>query len=501
MPWHGRQHSGVLGVAEKLVHGLFGLTQGHAEFANHAAHGLVVADPAVQLFHPLFERFGLGTCRDRVQTLCETAGAGFHLFVRRIQLFKSRLQIQHRGGHFHGQRGRWRLTRSGGGIKGTRQRLRQVLTAGVELAQRIAHQTELVCGWLELVAVASRQGGPGFRGRSNALARLGQHRRVKTAKACRFVVHRLEPVQRKSLANRPQRRRRIIRQICHPCLRAEEQQVLHQPVGNRWIALGQGGVLHEHTGRHALHVHIRRQKARAKGVEEARADFPERARLPVRLGSHKAQAGVAQAEGGLQITRLDDAQHCSIQPRTRLGTIRQRRQRHRAFRLAETAFHRPQVCGVNTISTRQGLGIAVLRKQRHRRHGFAGQHGFQVFDQRKTGTLDDGGSVIAAGLGALHKLLHRRFHGPQHQRRRTHAHHFQRAAGLVQLLARNAQGASVQRRQIGLACYLGITHKAPHRLDSTVQRFAQLVKHPSQRTQVLISLGPVGGRCIVDINR
>ena len=66
---------------------------------------------------------------------------------------------------------------------------------------------------------------------------------------------------------------------------------------------------------------------------------------------------------------------------------------------------------------------------------------------------------------------------------------------------RDPAGHCVQRRQIGLACYLGITHKAPHRLDRTVQRFAQLVKHPSQRTQVLISLGPVGGRCIVDINR
>ena len=204
MPWHGRQHSGVLGVSEKLVHGLLGLAQGHAEFIDHAAHGLVVADPAVQLFHPLFERFGLGTCRDRVQTLCETAGAGFHLFVRGVQLFKGRLQVEHRGSHFHGQRGRWRLPRSGGRIQGTRERLRQVLTARMELAQRIAHQAELVCRWLEFVAVTARQGGPGFRGRSNALARLRQHRRVKTSEAGSLVVHRREAVQRKGLTDSTQ---------------------------------------------------------------------------------------------------------------------------------------------------------------------------------------------------------------------------------------------------------------------------------------------------------
>jgi hypothetical protein len=64
-------------------------------------------------------------------------------------------------------------------------------------------------------------------------------------------------------------------------------------------------------------------------------------------------------------------------------------------------------------------------------------------------------SILADGvLGAQHwrldELLHRRFHGAQHQRRGAHAHHLQRAHGLVQLLARGAQLARVQGAEVGV---------------------------------------------------
>ena len=156
---------------------------------------------------------------------------------------------------------------------------------------------------------------------------------------------------------------------------------------------------------------------------------------------------------------------------------------------------------MDTVCTCQGLGIAVLGKQRDRRRGLASQNGFQVFDERKARTLNHCGSIVAAGLRPLNELLDCRLHGAQDQSWRAHAHHFQRTTRLVQLLASDAQWACVQRCKIRLACGFCISHKTAHGLDSAIQRFAQFVKHPRQRTQVLIPLGPIRGRCIVDINR
>ena len=49
-------------------------------------------------------------------------------------------------------------------------------------------------------------------------------------------------------------------------------------------------------------------------------------------------------------------------------------------------------------------------------------------------------SVLVTRMGGLHKLVDSRFHGAHHQRGFTHAHHFQRASGRVQMLAGDAQG-------------------------------------------------------------
>ncbi|MFD2301333.1 hypothetical protein ACFSPA_21750 [Paracidovorax citrulli] len=101
----------------------------------------------------------------------------------------------------------------------------------------------------------------------------------------------------------------------------------------------------------------------------------------------------------------------------------------------------------------------------------------------------------------MHEFLHRRFHGAQHEGRRAHAHHLQRAAGLVQLLARDAQRPGVQRGEIGLARGLGIAHEAAHGLDGAVERLAQLIQHPGQGPEILLSLAPIRGRCVCGVNR
>jgi len=48
----------------------------------------------------------------------------------------------------------------------------------------------------------------------------------------------------------------------------------------------------------------------------------------------------------------------------------------------------------------------------------------------------------------VHEALHGGLHRAQQQCRRLHAHHRQRATGLVQLLARNAQCSGIERRQV-----------------------------------------------------
>ena len=130
------------------------------------------------------------------------------------------------------------------------------------------------------------------------------------------------------------------------------------------------------------------------------------------------------------------------------------------------------------------LQVAVLGEQRHRRHRPAAKHRLQVFDERKAGAFHLGGLLLVAQFGALHKALRHGFHGAQHARRRTQTHHLKRAFGLMQLLARDAQMAGVERRNVRAQRHVRIAHKAPQRTDRAVQRFAQFIQHPRQRTKV-----------------
>ena len=92
---------------------------------------------------------------------------------------------------------------------------------------------------------------------------------------------------------------------------------------------------------------------------------------------------------------------------------------------------------MDTVAAHQFEHIAVLREQGDRRRRFTLEHAFQVFGQRKAGTLDLVGRVVAAQLRALDKLLRQRFHGAQNLGRCAQADHLQRAYCLVQLLARD----------------------------------------------------------------
>ena len=156
---------------------------------------------------------------------------------------------------------------------------------------------------------------------------------------------------------------------------------------------------------------------------------------------------------------------------------------------------------MHTLHTVERLCFAVLRKQGDGRHWLACQHAFQIGDEREARAFDDVGRFVRAQLGALHIFLHCGFERTQDQRWRHHAHHVQRAAGLVQLLARHAQWTHVQGSKIGFASDFGITHKTAHGLDCGVQRFAQFIKHPRERTQVLLAVRPISDRSVDSLKR
>ena len=82
------EHRCFTGGAEELVHRLLGIGQGRAQFIHHAAHGLVIADTAVQLFHPGLERLGVATGHHAIEACGQALSALAHVVMRHIELFK-----------------------------------------------------------------------------------------------------------------------------------------------------------------------------------------------------------------------------------------------------------------------------------------------------------------------------------------------------------------------------------------------------------------------------
>ena len=124
---------------------------------------------------------------------------------------------------------------------------------------------------------------------------------------------------------------------------------------------------------------------------------------------------------------------------------------------------------MDTVAAGQGLHLAVVRKKPHSGRLFARHHGFEKFVHGKTGALQHLRRVLVTRMGGLHKLVDGRFHGAHHQRSFTHAHHFQRAGGRVQVLAGDAQGHRVQRRSVGGARLRHVVCKKLDGFDCAVE--------------------------------
>ena len=473
----------VLWLAEKLVKGLFNLPERGAQFIDDAAHGLAVADPAVQVFHPPFKRFGLPTGNHMFQPLGQALAADAHLGIRGVHVLIRRFQVQHGGGNLHGHRGgRW-FARAHRDLNGAAQRAGQVAAFGVQLQNGVDHGIELVCDGFEPVGVATCQRRPGLGGTGDALSCLHQHGGVKPPKLRGVVVKRLGLIQPVGVAHC--RQHRCIRRADRHRLGTKEQQVLRQSVRYGGVATRQRGVLEQHARGSPFCVDVCGTQAFACGFKKARANLPEHPLIQHRLPCSQRQADVPQGHGRRRIARFHDFENRVIEQRAHLGFIRSRCHIYRHGGVNPGPVNGPQVSRMDSLTTDQVHHITVLGKQRDGRRCFAFQDTFKVLGQRKTCALHLDGSVITAQLGALGELLRQRLHGAHHLGRRAESHHLQRSHGLVELLAGNAQLAGIQFSQIRAARQLGVAHETPDRLGRAVQRFFQLFQHPGQRPEII----------------
>ena len=484
-------------LAEVLVDRLLDLGQRALELLHHAAHRLAIGHAAIEVFHPRVQRLGLGAATHAVDALGQTLHALGLGRVVEVGVLERGFEVEHRGGHFHGQGGR-RYRRCGHGLRRRAgQGTRQLVARRVELLERLADEVELLVERGQAVHFPARHGGPAFLGRVDPLAGLHDPRRVVTAQRRGQIVHRRAAGQVPGLAHGGQARG-LAAVARRRGLRAEEEQVLRQAL--RHVAgrcrvgtsLFRHAQLRQQARRDALAVDVRAEQLLALGLEERGGDLPQRGQMTllrraacgqgreqVRQRPCRSAAAVAHQRQGLG---LDLAAHRRV-GRARRAAV--------AGHVAPLPVDRPQVGRMHAVRAGQFLHRTVLGEQRQRRHRLAREQAGQVVEQRERGLLQrvDGRSVEldrAAG-----ELLQRSLAGAQHLRRRGQAHEFQRAHALVDLRARAAQHARIDRVGVRIGDRVRFLEIAAHRLVRRLERTAQLVMDPGQRRQVFDRLGVV----------
>ena len=200
-----RRHVGQRGVIgripEILIDLLFGFRQGGAQFLHHAANGLAIRDPTVQVLHPTFQWLGSLPLADRSNALGQTAHALLLIGVIELAIFQGSFEVQQAGGHFHGQARFWPLSRLNRLSNGLRQGISQQLAIRIEATQRIGHERELFVQTTQAQQLAGGHSRPAVFRTGNALDGLGHPSGVIATQVGRFQVHRLVPLQTKGLAN------------------------------------------------------------------------------------------------------------------------------------------------------------------------------------------------------------------------------------------------------------------------------------------------------------
>ena len=474
-------------VAEVLVDLLFDLGQRCAQLLHHAAHGLAIADAAVQLLHPDVQRLRLGARAHLVDTLREPLHAAGEFGLVEFAVLQRGIEVQDAGGHFHGQRGRGRLPRGHGLGHGRLQGARQHVARRKELVQRLAHQGELLGQAADAVLLATRHRRPGVLGRGHPLAGLRQVRRVEAAQAGGFVVALLLFGQAPHLADFAQPRRLVgVRRRLG--VGAEEQQVLRQAVRQFGLAHRAGAQLRQQPRGDALGVEVGLQQPGALGLEDGRRQLPQRGQLSRALGPRpggEVGAQVAHAPQGWPARGAQQGQHLGLHDAARRVVRAQRRGAQVGGQIQPLPVRLPQVGRVDAVGTGQRQRGPVLREQHDGGDRLARQQSGQVVQQRERRPLDHlhRGGIRQCGLGD--HALHRALAGAQHVGHGGQAHEFEGAHALVELRSCAAKHRRVDGIDVAAGQVLGVLQVATQRLVGGLQGTAQFAMDPSQRAEVV----------------
>ena len=373
LPRHRDQHLALSRVAEIAVDFLLDLGQGGAQFLHHAAHRLAVADAAVQLLHPDLKRARLGAFAHRVDAVGQVLHALGQQRVVELAVFKAGIDVQHGRGHFHRQRRCRFAGRSHRLGRRCLQRLRQPVTRGEQLADRLADQHELLGQPGQPVQLATGHGRPAVARRGQALAGQCDHGGVEAAQTRCFVVgHDGVVIHRPGVAHRGQARRRPGgRRLAG--VGAKEQQVLRQPVGQFELPARTHAQLRQQPRGQPLGIQVGVEQTERLRLEHRGRQLPESGRAPGRGAGAEISAEVAGPRqcGGPRLAHQGQHQCFHLAACGVVGTARAGTAVGRQF--APLEFGRPQVGRVYAVGTRELLHRAVLRKQHHWRDRLARQ--------------------------------------------------------------------------------------------------------------------------------
>ena len=270
-------------------------------------------------------------------------------------------------------------------------------------------------------------------------------------------------------------------------LGAEEQQVLGEPLRDLGVPALENPVLRQQARGHSFAKHVEAEQAMGLRFVHRRGELPHR-RDRARPGTGtEAGADVAHLRGGIhRLHHAHQRQQLAFERAVGRGVVLARCDLRIRRHLTPAPVECPQIGRVHTLGTGGFLHRPVLREQRQRRRWFAGQHARQVVEQRERGLFDVVNHRARQLVRLRDETLHRVFARAQHGRCVGQADQLERADTLVNLHARGAQHGGIDRIDIRTAERFVVLHEAAQGLVRRVERAAQLVLHPGQRTQVVV---------------
>ena len=274
-------------------------------------------------------------------------------------------------------------------------------------------------------------------------------------------------------------------------MRAEEQDVLGQAVGDLGVPRDAQAQLREQARADALGIDVGlQQPARLRFVEGGR-QLPQAGQVSLRCGA-EAGAQVAQPLHRRAVGAAHDRQHLGFHGRACGGVGLDRLGMGLRAQLLPFPVLAPQIGRMHAVGSCPFLQRAKLREQRQRRQTLARELAAQVVEHAEGGRLDGLDRGAGHQLGPGDEALNGTFAGAQHACRAGQPDHLQRAHALVQLRARRTQHRRVDRIDVRARDRRGLLEVAAQRLVRGLQRAAQLVVHPGQGAQVVDRFGLVG---------